>query len=76
MTLTLTYPRSARQKLAQNLNADEAAVMGAALYGATKSSQFRTKDIRLTPMILHKIERAFEAGEHRNVRFACRASTV
>lgn len=35
-------------KVAQNLNADEAAVMGAALFGAGLSKQFRTKEIRLS----------------------------
>ena len=36
-----------RDKVAVNVNADEAAVMGAALYGAGLSRQFKTKDIRL-----------------------------
>jgi hypoxia up-regulated 1 len=36
-----------RSKLAFNLNADEAAVMGAALQGAGLSAQFKTKDIRV-----------------------------
>ena len=33
-------------KLAQNVNADEASVMGAAFYGASFNPQFRMKDIR------------------------------
>ena len=40
------------------MNADEASVMGAALYGAALSKQFRTKDIRvadLSPKEVHLI---------------------
>ena len=36
-----------RSKIAQNVNADEAAVLGAALHGAGLSRQFKTKDIRI-----------------------------
>ena len=36
-----------RSKLAFNLNADEAAVMGAVLQGASLSAQFKTKEIRV-----------------------------
>ncbi|KAI0291592.1 heat shock protein 70 family [Russula brevipes] len=36
------------EKLAMNVNADEAAVLGAALHGATLSRQFRTKNIKLS----------------------------
>ncbi|TFK48246.1 actin-like ATPase domain-containing protein [Heliocybe sulcata] len=35
-------------KLAWNVNADEATVLGAALHGASLSRQFKTKDIRVT----------------------------
>jgi molecular chaperone DnaK (HSP70) len=43
----LNKMRLNRSKLAFNLNADEAAVMGAALQGAGLSAQFKTKDIRV-----------------------------
>ncbi|KAI0270552.1 actin-like ATPase domain-containing protein [Gloeopeniophorella convolvens] len=36
------------EKLAMNVNSDEAAVLGAALHGAALSRQFRTKDIRIS----------------------------
>lgn len=49
------------EKIAQNLNADEAAVMGAALYGAGISKQFRTKDIRITGLTPYAIDVAYEA---------------
>ena len=52
-----------RDKIAQNLNADEAAVMGAALYGAARSSQFRTKDIRLTGLTPYSVEMSYQAEE-------------
>ena len=55
-------------KIAQNINADEAAVMGAALYGAGLSKQFKTKDIRLTGITPYAVQVAYEAegktGEH------------
>lgn len=47
-------------KIAQNLNADEAAVMGGALYGAGLSKQFKTKDIRLTGLASHAVEMSYE----------------
>ena len=63
-----------RDKIAQNLNADEAAVMGAALFGAAKSSQFRTKDIRLTGLIPYDIEHAYDiVGMSRLVSFIHRS---
>lgn len=48
-------------KIGKNLNADEAAVMGAALYGAGISRQFRTKDIRLTGLNPHAIVSSYPA---------------
>ncbi|KAJ1921544.1 lumenal Hsp70 protein [Mycoemilia scoparia] len=37
-----------KDKLARNLNADEACVLGTAFYGATLSSKFRVNNIRIT----------------------------
>jgi hypoxia up-regulated 1 len=34
-------------KIATNVNADEAAVLGAALYGASLSRQFKTKPLKI-----------------------------
>lgn len=58
------------EKIAQNLNADEAAVMGAALYGAGISKTFRTKEIRLQGLTPYDVEVAYEsdAGEKRSIR--------
>lgn len=43
-------------KIATSVNADEAAVLGGALYGASVSRQFRTKDIKVTDIIPYDIE--------------------
>lgn len=48
-------------KITKNLNADEAAVMGAALYGAALSRQYRTKDIRLTGLNPYAVDVAYPA---------------
>ena len=40
-----------RNKIATNVNADEAAVLGAAFYGASVSRQFRTKSIKVQDII-------------------------
>jgi hypoxia up-regulated 1 len=48
-------------KISKNLNADEAAVMGAALYGAGLSRQYRTKDIRLAGLNPYAIDVAYTA---------------
>ncbi|KAK4698666.1 hypoxia up-regulated 1, partial [Phenoliferia sp. Uapishka_3] len=48
-------------KIAKNLNADEAAVMGAALYGAGVTRGFRTKDIRVQDVTLYSVEATYEA---------------
>lgn len=50
-------------KIAQNLNADEAAVMGAALYGAGLSKQFRTKEIRLTGLSPYGVQMAYDSDK-------------
>ena len=48
-------------KIAKNLNADEAAVMGAALYGAGITRGFRTKDIRVQDVATYGIDVSYEA---------------
>jgi hypoxia up-regulated 1 len=48
-------------KIAVNVNADEAAVLGAALYGAGLSPQFRTKDIRVIDTTVHDVLAAYPA---------------
>lgn len=48
-------------KITKNLNADEAAVMGAALYGARLSRQYKTKDIRLNGLNVYAIDVAYTA---------------
>ncbi|KAJ3743119.1 Hsp70 protein-domain-containing protein [Lentinula detonsa] len=49
-------------KIALNVNADEAAVLGAALYGAGLSRQFKTKDIRLTDILAHDVQASYLAA--------------
>ncbi|SPO24958.1 related to glucose regulated stress protein, HSP70-like [Ustilago trichophora] len=59
-------------KLAQNVNADEAAVMGAAFYGASFNPQFRMKEIRAYDLIPYavnlkedgKVETIFPAASY------------
>ena len=48
-------------KLAYNVNAGEAAVLGAALHGASLSRQFRTKDIRITDIGPYDIHISYQA---------------
>ncbi|GAA6055037.1 hypothetical protein JCM3770_006706 [Rhodotorula araucariae] len=48
-------------KIAKNVNADEAAVLGAALYGAAGVPGFRTKDIRLVDITPFAVDVAYEA---------------
>ncbi|KAL8277095.1 hypothetical protein RQP46_010523 [Phenoliferia psychrophenolica] len=50
-------------KIAKNLNADEAAVMGAALYGAGITKGFRTKDIRVQDVSPYAVDVAYEADK-------------
>ena len=50
-----------RSRIAQNVNADEAAVLGAGLYGAGLSRQFKTKDIRLTDIAPYDIQVSYIA---------------
>ncbi|GAA6037719.1 hypothetical protein JCM8097_002306 [Rhodosporidiobolus ruineniae] len=51
------------EKLAKNVNADEAAVLGAALYGAGITRGFRTKDIRVQDLTPHAIDVAYQADK-------------
>lgn len=44
-----------------NVNADEAAVLGAALHGASLSRQFRTKDIRVQDLCPYDVQALYEA---------------
>ncbi|GAA6007387.1 hypothetical protein JCM11491_004144, partial [Sporobolomyces phaffii] len=48
-------------KIAKNVNADEAAVLGAGLYGAGVTRGFRTKDIRVQDLTPYAIDVAYEA---------------
>lgn len=50
-----------RNKIAQNVNADEAAVLGAALHGAALSRQFKTKDIRIADIGPYDIQVSYQA---------------
>ena len=54
-------PSKLRSRIAQNVNADEAAVLGAGLYGAGLSRQFKTKDIRLTDIAPYDIQVSYIA---------------
>ncbi|KAI6112082.1 heat shock protein 70 family [Pisolithus croceorrhizus] len=49
-------------RIAQNVNADESAVLGAALYGASLSRQFKTKDIRITDIFPHEVQASYFAA--------------
>ncbi|BGP27455.1 lumenal Hsp70 protein [Rhodotorula toruloides] len=49
------------EKIAKNVNADEAAVLGAALYGAGITRGFRTKDIRVRDLVPFGIDVAYGA---------------
>jgi len=45
-----------------NVNADEAAVLGAALYGAGLSRQFKTKPIKVSDISVHDIQATYFAA--------------
>ena len=51
-----------RNKIAQNVNADEAAVLGAAFYGASISRQFRTKEIKIVDMAAYDVQASYFAA--------------
>ncbi|KAH7882234.1 Hsp70 protein-domain-containing protein [Phlebopus sp. FC_14] len=50
------------ERIALNVNADEAAVLGAALYGASLSRQFKTKDIRIVDIAAYDIQASYFAS--------------
>ncbi|KAI0718454.1 heat shock protein 70 family [Fomitopsis betulina] len=54
-------------KIALNVNADEAAVLGAALHGASLSKQFKTKDIRVADMNPYDIQASYAAENKKAV---------
>ena len=51
-----------RDKLAYNVNADESAVLGAALYGASLSRQFKTKNIKISDINVHDVQATYFAA--------------
>ena len=46
-------------KVAVNVNADEAAVLGAGLYAASLSRQFKTKDIKVSDVYMYDIQASY-----------------
>ncbi|CDU24467.1 related to glucose regulated stress protein, HSP70-like [Sporisorium scitamineum] len=54
-------------KLAQNVNADEAAVMGAAFYGASFNPQFRMKGIRAYDLIPYAVNLKEADGKQETI---------
>jgi hypoxia up-regulated 1 len=63
-------------KIAQNVNADEAAVLGAAFYGASLSRQFRTKKIKLQDITAHDIQVSYDSESKSGCRFGGTISCV
>ncbi|KIM26563.1 hypothetical protein M408DRAFT_330520 [Serendipita vermifera MAFF 305830] len=56
-------------KIAHNVNADEAAVLGAAFYGASLSSRFKTKEIKIQDRhVLPEIQLSFTGETKRGKR--------
>lgn len=52
-----------------NVNADEAAVLGAALHGASLSRQFKTKEIKVQDIALYDVQASyFAASSSPNTR--------
>ncbi|KAF9265145.1 actin-like ATPase domain-containing protein [Marasmius fiardii PR-910] len=49
-------------KIAMNVNADEAAVLGAALHGASLSRQFKTKNIQISDITVHDVQASYQAS--------------
>ncbi|KAI3608795.1 hsp70 family chaperone lhs1 [Moniliophthora roreri] len=50
------------EKIAMNVNADEAAVLGAALHGASLSRQFKTKNIQISDISIHDVQASYLAA--------------
>ncbi|CAA7262192.1 unnamed protein product [Cyclocybe aegerita] len=49
-------------KIAMNVNTDEAAVLGAALHGASLSRQFKTKPIKVSDISVHDVQASYFAA--------------
>ncbi|EAU87647.1 hypothetical protein CC1G_09108 [Coprinopsis cinerea okayama7 len=49
------------EKISLNVNADEAAVLGAALHGASLSRQFKTKNIKISDILVHDVQASYFA---------------
>ncbi|KXN72890.1 actin-like ATPase domain-containing protein [Conidiobolus coronatus NRRL 28638] len=58
----------AGDKLSQNLNGDEAMVMGALFHGASISSQFQVKDVRLTDVGIYPIDLAYSENGGKQLK--------
>lgn len=54
-------------KIAQNVNSDEAAVLGAAFYGATQSRQFKTKEFRVIDLTLNGVEVGYNSESGKRI---------
>ena len=59
-----------------NVNADEAAVLGAALHGASLSKQFKTKDIRVVDMNPYDIQASYTAENKKLASAAVKPRTI
>lgn len=46
-------------KVAVNVNADEAAVLGAGLYGASLSRQFKTKEFKVSDVYMYDVQASY-----------------
>jgi len=55
------------EKIAQNVNSDEAAVLGAAFYGATQSRQFKTKEYRVVDLTLNGVEVGYDSESGKRI---------
>ena len=58
------------------MNADEAAVLGAALHGASLSKQFKTKDIRVVDMNPYDIQVSYTAENKKLASSAVKPRTI
>jgi len=61
MVQTAVRAAVGEDKIAMNVNADEAAVLGAALHGAGLSRQFKTKDIQVQDISVHNVQASYFA---------------
>ncbi|KAH6904466.1 heat shock protein 70 family [Coprinopsis sp. MPI-PUGE-AT-0042] len=51
-----------QNKISLNVNADEAAVLGAALHGAGLSGRFKTKNIKISDTLVHDVQTSYFAA--------------